>query len=59
MNKNFVLFLVFISHTTFSQIDYPEMNECVSDCENGYGEYVFYTEGAVELDIHTYIPGAF
>lgn len=56
MNKYFVLFLIFISHTTFCQGDYPEMNKCVSgDCENGYGEYVFYTEGAVELDIHTYI----
>ena len=56
MNKYFVLFLVFMSHTTFSQGDYPEMNKCVSgDCENGYGEYVFYTEGAGDLDIHTYI----
>ena len=56
MKQYFLLLLIFISHIAFSQGDYPDRNKCISgDCENGYGEYNFYTEGAVDLDQHTYI----
>jgi hypothetical protein len=56
--KKLLLILLCVPLIGIGQGSWPENNECISgNCDNGYGKYIFWREGAVESDQIIYEGG--